>query len=404
MCFYAFFLFLPFQVKTLLFSPEYFGSGFFSPYLSQFLYLGDLFLLIGFLFMGFAFVLGKKVEAMVRFRDPVFLLLLGLFFVTVFLPWNGLLYLLRFVEWGALLLLLNSGFLKIVRIFEVLLFGICVSAVIGIFQFVLGGSLGFGFLGEPLISGSMLGVSKVSLFGDSVLRAYGTFPHPNVLAVYCVFGIFLALYLWKGARLIYTAVLVLLSVALLLTFSRSALIGGVSAGVFVYALGGVKIKFKYLLLALVSVLFFIVVFDLQDFFVGRLLLMDSENVLERELFHKIAFAMIFDNWNGVGLGNFTAQMQNYTDIELLPWNFQPVHNLYLLIFAEGGVLMGLSFCALLLWSFWDIVKNKNSKSFKALLLAFWALIFVVGFFDHYLLTLYQGQALLWTFFGLRSKI
>jgi len=99
--------------------------------------------------------------------------------------------------------------------------------------------------------------------------------------------------------------------------------------------------------------------------------------------------MFFHNPFGVGAGNFTLVMSEYSDIKLLPWNYQPVHNIFILAFAELGFFGGVILISLIM---------KRST----LMLPLW-LIFIVGAsFDHYFLTLYQGQMLFVLFLALSS--
>jgi len=86
---------------------------------------------------------------------------------------------------------------------------------------------------------------------------------------------------------------------------------------------------------------------------------------------------------GSGMGNFILSSKPYTkDIGLM----QPVHNIYLLIFSEAGLVglvFGVSFLTLILI---------NSKNFAYTFCL--CIILLIGFVDHYFITLQQGQILL----------
>ena len=56
------------------------------------------------------------------------------------------------------------------------------ASVLGLFQFILQHSLGLKILGESVVSNSMVGVAKLQLFDFKLLRAYGTFAHPNIFS------------------------------------------------------------------------------------------------------------------------------------------------------------------------------------------------------------------------------
>ena len=61
--------------------------------------------------------------------------------------------------------------------------------------------------------------------------------------------------------------------------------------------------------------------------------------------------MLYANPLGIGLSNFTLAMPDYTFIKLAPWEYQPVHNIYMLLANETG-LIGLFvffYCLLQYW-------------------------------------------------------
>jgi O-antigen ligase len=92
---------------------------------------------------------------------------------------------------------------------------------------------------------------------------------------------------------------------------------------------------------------------------------------------------------GVGLGNFVNVTKTYPDKSLIfanktVWSFQPVHNIFLLILSETGIL-GLIFFMMLLLKF---VAKKNTDYILLLLP-----VLITGLGDHYWLTLQQNQIL-----------
>jgi O-antigen ligase len=92
---------------------------------------------------------------------------------------------------------------------------------------------------------------------------------------------------------------------------------------------------------------------------------------------------------GVGLGNFLIALPQYyphRDIFFL----QPVHNIYLLLLSETGIIgLGVT-----LFCFYLLFKHKmRNHTFSIWHLAF-GILLLLGFVDHYPLTLQQGQLLL----------
>jgi O-antigen ligase len=92
---------------------------------------------------------------------------------------------------------------------------------------------------------------------------------------------------------------------------------------------------------------------------------------------------------GVGIGQFVAsEYQIHPNLE--SWQYQPVHNVYFLLFSELGIV-GLIF--FLLWIFsileWGSGKNRNTGLLHSLLLTRLSIYCIIlsflfiAFFDHY---------------------
>lgn len=405
-CFYVVFLLLPWQVSLLLGVRDVFDAGFFNPYTSHFIYLEDVFLLLGLFLMVLAAIFTRRRRMPKLFYgDRRMLILLALFVGTFFVsilsaqePLNTLFYALRALEFFVLYLVVVSGFLGGKKWLYFLLGGVMVAAFIGIFQYVFQQSLGLQFLGEPVLNNAMLGVAKVDLAGGAVLRAYGTFPHPNLLAAYLVIGLGLLFYILKGQRGLFISLLLTFVLALLLTFSRTAFLALVTGLFLFYAVAEVRINWRYLVLAVVVLLFVIVAFDLVAVLGQRFLFGDFGSIDERSLYLSISKNMMMDYPLGVGAGNFTILMQDYTGLKLMPWVIQPVHNFFFLLGNELGVQGIVVILALFGWLYYLLLKilRKNPDDLMtAILFALLSAIIVLGLFDHYLFSLYQGQALFW---------
>ncbi|MDA3815307.1 MAG: O-antigen ligase family protein, partial [Patescibacteria group bacterium] len=104
----------------------------------------------------------------------------------------------------------------------------------------------------------------------------------------------------------------------------------------------------------------------------------------------IATNMVKDNpvW-GVGAGNFVLTMNDYTEKVLQKWEMQPVHSFYFLIITEIGVI-GL--IILVYFVFYNIKYMPFKRLFGLLFLVY----LLLGFFDHFFASIFQGQLLFWT--------
>ncbi|MBI2074766.1 MAG: hypothetical protein HYT83_02925, partial [Candidatus Levybacteria bacterium] len=91
-----------------------------------------------------------------------------------------------------------------------------------------------------------------------------------------------------------------------------------------------------------------------------------------------------------GINNFLVNLPAYEKIKENAFfvSFQPVHNIFLLIAAETGIV-GLTF---FLWFLLKTFKKNQfqTSDFKFQILA---MVLILGLFDHYFLTLQQGQLL-----------
>ena len=90
------------------------------------------------------------------------------------------------------------------------------------------------------------------------------------------------------------------------------------------------------------------------------------------------------------------------------WEFQPTHNLYILIAAEIGTLGLAAFLAFVLFlviSNWQSVIGKFSGSLE-IITNYQLLISILlfGLFDHFSWDLWQGQLMLWVILGILMGI
>lgn len=256
---------------------------------------------------------------------------------------------------------------------------VLIQGVIGISQFTNGSSLGLGFLGESQVVSGMQGSSFVTLGGEVFLRSYGTFPHPNLLAGYLLFNILLALtplnFKKKKMGILPYVLLLFSSVALLFTFSRISILLVVL--VLIVYFGAKIVKGK------------LFVFSLPLFFERFVNLFSSGDTSweDRVNLAKSSLKVIKENWlSGIGIGNFVKGMEgdvprSVNNVLLL----QPVHNFFLLTFAELG-LVGFG---LYMWLLAKICK-KNVVKITLLGVLVLICIFVLVSFDHYAFSLPQG--------------
>ena len=120
------------------------------------------------------------------------------------------------------------------------------------------------------------------------------------------------------------------------------------------------------------------------------------------------FELIKKNPFGVGLGNqviYSVKNNIYQNSGMVrPWEWQPIHNIYLLMASEIGIFGFLAFSFFILNLFginqylskdFGSVLNLENYIPKIMLLA----LLAFGLVDHFLWTLEPGRLMLWVVVG-----
>ncbi len=273
------------------------------------------------------------------------------------------------------------------------LVGIGLSAalnlVLGITQILRGSSLqGLSyFLGERSFTVVTPGIATVSVLNRILLRPYGTFSHPNSLA-----GFYLLLFIFvytlpKPSFKIKLILCSLFGVLIILSFSKLAIFG---LGLFLLLYHWKKERCFICVFPKLIFLSFLILFilsyrtDLLTFYKRAILL--REGIL---IFIKRPIL-------GVGLGDYLLAknlIKEGGDRFFLQYR-EPVHNIFLLLLDEIGVL-GWGIIAFYLKKVltWSWIKRNSYLLF---------FVIYLGMFDHYLLTLQQNFLLLPALFAYLS--
>lgn len=384
-----FVVFVVFPLKFLVFSSSVYQSGEFSPFVSHYLYAADICFVLGLLFCGLDFLLNKNHQfelKNIKF-DKSLLFLSSLFVFFTFLSLffsinldNSLFALLRVFEFFVLYLLLIFEIVSFRALIFTFLGAVFASSLIGISQFVLQHSLGLKLLGESVISNSMVAVAKLDFFDFKILRVYGTFAHPNIFSGYLLISLVFVYGFYKNGifskKLINILALFLLLLAFLLTFSKTSLLAFILLPFFLFKKKFSK-RLKIVLFALMGLLIILALFS-------------ETSSLERMRFLSISGNLFLDKPFGVGIANFTDAMSQFSYYKLFPWNYQPVHNVFLLVLNEVGLPGLLSFILIFVYGIYESLKSKEFILFALLFV-----LIIISLFDHYLFSLYQGQFLFW---------
>lgn len=310
------------------------------------------------------------------------------------------------------------------------------QSCIGILQYMNNRVLGIDILGESIVQVGGYGASSVYLPIGIFLRAYGTFPHPNLLGGFLAATGIIILFSFdivyeylkgiptEGSRPkgkpsnidfsieketvanwrisgMYVVLLAVISLGITATWSRSAITAWIIA-IIIWACSLVMKQWKkkgmLRFLAVVSVLLFSVGLwvsvggdkisgTIHERFINQLSTSDV-SVSERAELNNEALKIISDKMTyGVGIYGFTKEV---ADSELFGQGgirlIQPAHNVFLLAISEVG-LLGVIFLA----AFAFVLFSKMPLSGYTVASGIFLLIAMMT--DHYLWTLPQGMAI-----------
>ena len=304
----------------------------------------------------------------------------------------------------------------LIRSMIVLIGGGLFQAIIAILQFFKQSSLGLKLLGESVLAPDLTGIASFyTLQGEKIIRAYGTTPHPNILAAYLFLTIFVFYFVFLYRPKINYFLLIgysLMLLALFFTFARVMIFLWVFGFViraclmvgkknfrkiFAYGLNRVKLT-KILVISTAVVVLFGAFYWPEA--VSRVKISSGEEAVQLRIFYNKESVKSL-NWFGVGTGNFVDWLM--VKDPNLPRNlYQPVHNIYLLIYSETGILGIAAFILFLIFLIKDyIVNTKMEKLYHYSFLILFLSFLFVGLFDHFLWTLQQGRLMFWLGLALR---
>jgi O-antigen ligase len=421
----------------VLFLPTQFGKHFWPQfslvtgirvdYLSPTVYFTDILVALLFIFyikrvgLGIFRVFGSSPKrTLVSFFVVIFLAANVLFAERIGL---SLYYLLKLVEFA----FVGYYVAKHLRTnyhmpFVALLFAVSTffQALLAILQYIKQGSLDgwLYFLGERTFTGSTPGIANADINGELLLRPYGTMPHPNVLAGYLLISsILIAWFLIPRSagfvRYFGIGTIILAGFAIALSLSRIIIVLALVILVCLFLYWLIKKRPKprlglgLLFAALLDLLLFlggIAFFQTIASRFSQTSFLEEAFVQRGELIGSAVTMILSNPALGVGLGHFIPTLAPLQDPLSVGLFLQPVHNIYLLIASELGILGLLLFLAGIGATYRHLLLSGRlhpplRKTFLVLTLLL-SIIMIAGFFDHYFLTLQQGQLLFAFILGL----
>jgi hypothetical protein len=311
------------------------------------------------------------------------------------------------------------------KVFGLFLLVAIMESALGIWQFLSQSSFASTLLGMSEYESWRAGVSVLKNESGRWLRAYGTFPHPNMLGAYLGAILVMAVSGWilsnpaeesfsrrkSFSLFVFWAVILLLG--LLLSFSRAAWLGVVVSltvlAAKVWGRGGYELKYRLVkVLGVIGIAATVfggvlheVVFPRFD---GETIEREA-SVTDRALLMRQAEEIIQEHLVlGVGAGNYTlAVMQQHPELPV--WEVQPVHNVFLLVLADLGLVGGVLFVVFLGMVVWAGLKDLFQKNQTESAIFFLALLSFIPslFLDHFFWTSHFGLLSLFVFLGFMMK-
>ncbi len=396
----------PFSIRFVVYEQASYRFGNFNPWVTGFIYLPEV--LLGVIFLLWIFHKMRLKNYNLEFKSGwlwaiIFAFALNLFVATLLKgdALLGVVFLLRMFEGFIVFILLIDKVVKIKTVVTILLFGALLQIIWGYAQWRLNESVGLYKFGESVIGTDILGVAKIDLAdGAKQVRAYGSFLHPNIFAAYLLTVFFLSLrYLKYSSKLFWLAIF---TFGIYLTHSRAVMLVGVVCLILNFVFTAFKaINFRRFV-ALIIVLI-LVLGNFWFFQKSQVVNTRDASVVERLSQNIISKNMWKSEPLGVGVNNFTLEMENYSNKgymeaasrlhggnddgvrKYLPWEFQPVHNAYFLVLNEVGI-QGLILLLLFLLILFDLYW-KAGKAIPVIALM------LLAPFDHFLWDSWVGLIL-----------
>ncbi len=411
---------LPWQTRLIIRPGEI--NGGYSEYLTISLYVTDIiliFLLVLFLFLNLRRPAGKSPEwPNAKILWPLAVWELAAF-ISIFFAIDKWLAAYRYglflAALGLFWLVARAGYNKL-KLAGSFLAGIFLQAGLGCWQFLTQSSFANKWLGLAAHIPSAAGTSVVETIGaDGIgerwLRAYGGLDHPNILGGVLAISLLLLLDLslrsrffkkdFRFLRFLSPALGLVFLACLFFTFSRAAWLGLVAGAAFMLFLKIIKKDWlgqrEILKMVLAgSILIFILFTQYGGLVRTRVFSqtrLEEKSTAERIEYLHEAKILIRDNWLfGVGGGNFVLAAARLAPGKPV-WDYQPVHNIFLLLWAEIGFL-GLVGCL----SFLAYIGWKNRK--EILNLSILVTLAIIMMLDHWLWSLHFGVLFFWLMMGL----
>ncbi len=411
--FYILLFSIPFNLRYIFVSGETYIGGVFSYTQSLMFYGTDLLFIL--LIVSWVFWGEKKKPILDKwFQTTIAALLLWLVLGSFHVKPISL-ALFHVIKWIELLLLIwvtpRLG-INLTRVLAVLFVASVSQAILGIIQFHVQHMVGLKILGEYVAPIGTSGLATIDTIHGKLVRAYGTFPHPNVLGAYLLIGLSAGLFFVSretkknlidlGLAILVSCGTIVIAIGIFTSFSRAAWI----ASVLIFLIFALRLLYmkQFLKFSTVVLLLLVscgtIVWHYKTPLTSRVgeSFVQSKAIEQRIDFNKIGVNIYKTTpLTGVGAGNYINKVQERYNLE--GWQYQPAHNIYLFLAVELGAV-GIVLFLYILWMCLRFTWNKKSYfEYFTLLTIFFSFILISNF-DHYFVTIQQGELMFFSLLGL----
>lgn len=341
-------------------------------------------------------------------RFGVFAVFLAFFIINILLAanqevaWQKFSWLISALAFVGILLLIRP---KVINLGIAFTISALAQSYFAINQFMEQKVIANKWLGMAAHNPETLGTPVIETANGRWLRTFGTLSGPNVLAPFLVITLFLIIYLYPKARTkrenrFFLLSFVIIAIAAMTTLSKAAILALILFSIiYGFFVRKDKVKTEKTTKLSLILLFVIVIFTVSypSLIVTRLTgtsRLEQQSYEERIDQYSEFKQVVKNNWFwGAGLGNYAIELQKVKPNQEA-WTYQPIHNAWLVMLAEIGLVGTLCLIASLVWAYTKKFKTNAinlillaSLSFMALFYHFWwslwfgliFIAFIIGF-------------------------
>lgn len=382
---YALIFLLPIQLGKHFFPDYTFISGVRIDYLSPTIYLTDL---ISLVLIALNIDIVNKSFANKKF---LFLLIGIVFHISISMAWQVALYKwVKIISFVSLFYIFRSAQLNYKTAIKLIIVSSLAQLILSVTQFATGHSVQglWYWLGERYYRSGNPDLAVASIGIKQFIRPYATFSHPNSLAGFYVLMYFFTLLFspFRKYGILKVILLLVTSMLIFISFSKTAILTYAALNI-MYLLKNRK-SIDCALCFATRIVTILVIAGIVLSATG-----DSASAEKRlGLIDNAMSIVVTHPLTGVGLGNYLFAEYAFPN-KYSYFFLQPVHNIFLLLFAETGIILG----GFLVYQIYKTLKPhiKTDIIFYMILT-----IMITGLLDHYWLTLQQNMLLMPVVFGL----